>query len=166
MRVCSGLLVLGVAVLLASCADETAQKGKAPAIAMVDGETTLDGEWFVKFDQPYSRRVEGGDLVFWRRGCTLFVSVWPHQHVSAAACLQELRGEISAEAFDVIEESADPVQRLAYRLDEPSKDRRQPAFYGYAVGPKSYVLMAMYFNDPRELAEAKAIWQSLKVREE
>jgi hypothetical protein len=162
----SGVLLAGVALLFVSCREEPAQKGVPPAISMVEGEVVVDGAWSLTLEQPYSRQVKDGDLLFWRRGSTLFVTVWSHQQASAATCLQEIRKGISANAFDLITESAGPVERFCYRLDEPTKDRRQPAFYGYAVGPKSYVLMAMYFDDPRGLEEAKAIWQSLTVSAE
>jgi hypothetical protein len=131
MKTYGGMLI--IVVLLASCAEKPVKNDKSPAISMVERKSALDDDWSVRFEKPYSRRTEDGSLVFWRPSSTLWISVWPNPQPTPEVCYEDLRREISTQAFDIVEESANEVQRFAYRLDEPSKDRRQPAFYGYAA---------------------------------
>lgn len=56
----------------------------------------------------------------------------------------------------------DNILRYAYRLDEDEGDERVAAFYCFAFGESGHVLMAIYFDDEKDVKWAEMIWRSLK----
>ena len=118
--------------------------------------------WSVTLDTQFNRRIEGGQLVIWKPGFTVWTSVWNNdKSESQEERLQWIQGNSSADAFDRIIESSDEVSRYAYRLKEDSEDDREPAFYCFAIGDEGHVQMAIYFDSEADLADAQAIWRSL-----
>lgn len=120
-------------------------------------------DWAVTLDQKYNRRIEGGSLVIWRPGFTIWTNVWnAKEGETPEQNLEMLKKDISAKATDVTEEKQGNILMLSYRLDEASEDKRRPAFHGFAVGPSGHVQIAIYFDDEKDLATARQIFKSLK----
>ena len=100
-------------------------------------------------------------MFLWRPGLTLIVAVWNHEADSPSAQLATLKGDISRDAYDLVEEKRGSMARLAYRLHEAAEDPRQDAFYGYVIGRSSYVQLAVYFDHARDTQTASALWRSV-----
>ena len=133
-----------------------------PDFPIIEGTYQMTKNWSVTLDTQYNRRIEGGQLVIWKPGFTVWTSVWNNdKSESQEERLQWIQGNSSADAFDRIIESADGVSRYAYRLKEDSEDDREPAFYCFAIGDEGHVQMAIYFDSEADLADAQAIWRSL-----
>ena len=47
-----------------------------PDFPVVDGHYQMTSEWSLNLDQPHNRRIEEQQLVIWRPGVTLWISVW------------------------------------------------------------------------------------------
>lgn len=136
-----------------------------PNFPVVDGQIQVDKRWSVKISRKSNRRIEDGSLVIWRPGFTIWIDVVNHNgKQSARENLNQIRKHVSSGAFGVEEESDGGLLRLAYRLNEPAKDKRVAAFYCFAVTRSGHIQMAVYFDDEKDLPEARAVWRSLKEK--
>ena len=134
-----------------------------PDYPIVSGEYQMTDDWSVALPGKFNRRVEDGDLVIWRPGFTIWVSVWHNNKKQTVRERYECRlSERSPESFDVTEAPEDTPARFSYRLKEDADDARVAAFYGFAFGSDSEVMMAIYFNNEQQLDDAVRIWRSLK----
>jgi len=137
-----------------------------PEFPVVEGKYRMAETWSVTLPEKFNWRIEEGDLVLWRQGVTIWVSTWNNdRHESPVARLASLRQDMSPNAFDVEEVSDENLLRLAYRLNEPSEERRSPAFHGFVVGADGHLQLAIYFDDEQDETLARPIWLSVKERE-
>jgi len=110
----------------------------------------------------FNKRIEDGDLVFWKPGFTIWTAIWCNdEDKTQQDRLRWLQNKTSPEAFDVITGTSDGLTRYAYRLKEDSDDQREAAFYCFAIGDAGHVQMAIYFDSADDLPLAKEIWQGL-----
>ncbi len=129
---------------------------------IVEGTYKMTKDWSVVLPSQFNRRIEDGDLVIWKPGFTLWITVWNNdKSETQEERLAWIQGDSSAQAFDEITESSDGLMRYAYRLREESEDDREPAFYCFAIGSRGHVQMAIYFDAPDNIADAMSIWRSL-----
>lgn len=134
---------------------------------IVRGRYQLTNEWSVTLPKEFYRRATDGSLVLWRPGFTIWANVWGNANDQPATLrLAGIRKGISSDAFDIEEESSSGLQWLAYRLKEPTEDKRAAAFYCFAVGEAGHVQAAMYFDHEEDLGMAKEIWRTLKEEKE
>jgi hypothetical protein len=147
---------------LSAAAGEPAKKPLHPEYPVVEGVYQMTDHWSVTLDQKHNRRIEDGSLVLWRPGFTIWTTVWNGKEgETPEQRLKSLKEGISDKATEVKEEKHGAVLGLSYRLDEESEDKRQPAFYGFAVGPAGHVQMSIYFDDEKDAATAREIFKSL-----
>ncbi|MEM7230767.1 MAG: hypothetical protein AAF517_01245, partial [Planctomycetota bacterium] len=72
-----------------------------PDFPVVEGRVAVTSGWEMHLPNQFNRRVENGDLIFWRRGFTVYLIVWSNDDgASAAERLASLRADVSPEAFD------------------------------------------------------------------
>jgi hypothetical protein len=138
-------------------------KARPEDFPLVQGDYQLTKDWAMSFREPVRRRFEDGAMIFWRPGFTVLVTVW-NDPTDQAERRKQLEADASPQRYDLVEESDGGLLRFSYRLDEPAEDRRRPAFYGFVVGARSSVQIAVYFDDEKDLAEAAAVWRSLVER--
>jgi hypothetical protein len=139
------------------------QKPLNPKFPVIEGEYQMTKNWSVTLPDRFNRRFEDNDLVLWKPGFTVWVTVWGNTHdESREARLAKLNHEISKEAFDTQVVHENGILRLAYRLKEAAKDTRVAAFCGFAVGSSGHVQVGIYFDDEGEVELAKTIWRSLR----
>jgi hypothetical protein len=132
-----------------------------PEFPVVEGRYEMTDEWTVDLPVKFNQRIEEEQLVFWRPGFTIWVNVWGLDGESPRERMESLKEMISSDATDLVEESAEGILRLAYRLEEEAADGRQPGFYGFAIGSSGHVQLAMYFDDEEDAELAAQIWRSL-----
>ena len=53
-----------------------AKHGLNPHFPVVTGRHQLTAEWSIDLPGEFNRRIDDGDLVFWRPGITAFVAIW------------------------------------------------------------------------------------------
>jgi hypothetical protein len=138
-----------------------------PEFPTVEEKYQMTRQWSVILPTQFNRRIERGNLVLWRPGFTIWVAVWGNNHnKSATSRLDDIKADVSKDAFDIQEEQGTNALRLSYRLKESVDDKRCPAFYGFVVGRDGHVQIAFYFDDESDLDAAKHILQSLDEKED
>jgi hypothetical protein len=134
-----------------------------PDFPVISGVYQMTSDWSVDLPGEFNRRIEEGSLVIWRPGITLWIAVWDNpQDTTPQELLAELRDDIGPGAYDIVSESSRGIERLRYRLEETSGDKRVAAFYSFAVGESGHVQMSVYFDDERTVAVADQLWRSLR----
>jgi len=142
-----------------------AKHGLNPHFPVVTGRHQLTAEWSIDLPGEFNRRIDDGDLVFWRPGITAFVAIWNNDNAeSIGARLAWLRGDMNPEAFDIVQEDLVDAQRFAYRLREDSEDSEEnsmPALYAFTVVEDSHLQLAVYFDDEHDVEVALRLWRSV-----
>lgn len=135
-----------------------------PDFPVIEDTYQMTKEWAVLLPTPFNRRIEGGDLIIWKPGFTIYIAVWNNdRNLSVDKLFDQVKSGISPDATDVLSESQGDILYFSYRLNEESGDNRAAAFYCYAVSSNGYVQAAMYFDSENDTPFAKKIWRSLHV---
>lgn len=122
-------------------------------------------KWSVSLPEKFNRRIEGGDLVIWRPGMTLWVTVWGNDKKEGKDVrIKIIRERISPKAFDMHVLKAGPVLRLSYRLKEQKEQGAVPGYYCYSVGDTGHVLMAIYLDNEKDVVLAQNICGSISEK--
>ena len=129
-----------------------------PDFPVVTGGYQLTSSWSISLPLNFNRRIEGGSLILWRPGVTLYFIVWNIDHgESIAARLSRLKADISPEAFEYCEEIDGGVRRCSYRLVEEGVH----AVYGFAISDRGHVQAAVYLDDPADVELARSMLASI-----
>ena len=133
-----------------------------PDFPVVEGRYQMTKEWSLTLPEKFNRRIEDGDLVIWRPGITMWVTVWGNdKNDDNELRLKRIRADISPQAFDIETSKAGKVLRLSYRLKEGKEQGAVPAYYCFGVGNSGHVQMAIYLDNEKDVKRAQAICGSL-----
>lgn len=137
-----------------------------PNFPVVEGTYQFTKSWSVALPEKFNRRIEEGDLVLWKPGFTMFLTVWNNdQQLNFDDFFRSIVMDISPDAFDVKTEISSNIKLFSYRLIEETEDNRAPAFYCFAVSERDYVQTAMYFDSESDVLNAIKIWKSFNFGE-
>lgn len=164
---CDFITVIFAAALFAGCSKSRPEENMAlhPDFPIVEGRCQITKEWVVDLPGQFNRRIEDESLVIWRPGFTIWMTVWNNDHdETREQRLNWIQAHSNPDAHSPVTEKDGDLIRYAYRLEEESGDKRQPAFYCFAIGMRGHVQMAIYFDREDDLATAKPIWRSLKEK--
>lgn len=138
------------------------KKGLHPKFPVVSGIYQMTANWAIALPVELNRRIEDDALVLWRPGLTAWVIVWNNDHdESAEKRMTQLRRDVSAQAYDLVEEADGELLRLGYRLDEESDDGRVAGLNTFVVGVSGHVQMSVYFDDEADEPHALAMFRGI-----
>lgn len=133
-----------------------------PIEANANTRCDLGQGWSFRMPGGFGKRVEDGNLLFWREGLTVYAVVWDNDaRESTAERLAWIRNRISPDGFETEQAQDGDVLRFAYRLTEHRQEGLVHALYGYTIGPEGHVQMAVYCEREEDVSEARAIWRSI-----
>ncbi|WP_281544830.1 hypothetical protein [Grimontia sp. SpTr1] len=133
-----------------------------PDFPIVEGHYQMTSDWGVFLAEKYNRRIEDSDLVLWRPGMTIWVSIWENDDgKSQEELLSWIKEGTSKDAFEESVYTNESVTFYSYSLSETTDDERQPAFYCFALSNTSYVQMAIYYDEPLAKSSVKDLHSSL-----
>lgn len=129
---------------------------------IVEGVYKMTNEWSISLPGKFNRRIEDGDLVIWRPGLTIWVTVWGNdKDETNADRLNRIKNDISPDAIDIETSANANILRLSYRLKETEEQGAVAAFYCFAVGKNGHAQMAIYLDKESDVKYAQVILQSL-----
>jgi hypothetical protein len=124
---------------------------------------TEDQRWSIDLPRAFRLRFEDGQMVIWRPGFTIVLTVWNNDKGETKEHrLALFKQAASPDGFDRDEEQDGAFLRYSYRLDEPSDDDRVPAFYGFVFGDDGHVQSSIYFDREADLELAERLLRSIK----
>ena len=131
----------------------------------VSGQVQLTEDWSITLPTSFSRRIEDGDLVFWRPGLTLWLAVWDRPaEETPEETLDWIKSEIPEEAEQVKETKHGSILRIDYQLQEHDPSRTPPDYtghYSFTIGETSYIQLAAYDDTEKDRKMAESIVHSL-----
>lgn len=125
------------------------------------GRVALNDDWSIDLPFAFKRRFEDRQIVLWRPGFTIWLSVWNNDNSeSAAKRKSDFATHASSGKFD--ESTTEENGRLyySYRIDEPSDDDRAPAFQGVAFAGHGHLQLSIYFDQEPDAELASQILRS------
>ena len=134
-----------------------------PEFPVVSGDYALNENWALTLPDEFNRRLEEQDLVLWRPGFTIWLSLWNNDHdETIAERLTWIREDVSDEAFDLkLDADSDPG-RLVYRLNERREEDVVYALYGFVVKADGHLQMAMYVDEEGSIEAAATVFASVR----
>lgn len=133
-----------------------------PDFPIVSGHHKLTQNWSVDLNSQFNRRVEGGFLVLWKPGFTIWMGIWGNdKNESIPERIKWIKETTSPNAYELTTFKSGELQYLHYRLDEQSEDSRVSAMYGFVVSDIDQINLAFYFDEESSLSEAKAILKNV-----
>jgi hypothetical protein len=82
---------------------------------LVEGSYAVTADWSIQLPEQFARRIEDGDLVLWRPGLTVWMTVWGNDHhESRAERLALVKEAASPERF--AEREVEEVGGVSFRL--------------------------------------------------
>ena len=134
-----------------------------PDFPVVSGECQLSADWALTLPTEFNRRLEEQDLVLWRPGITIWMSLWNNDHdETIAERLAWIREDVSEEAFGLELNAESDPGRLVYRLNEAREDGDVFALYGFVVKDLGHLQVAIYVDDEADIDAAEGIFASIR----
>lgn len=134
---------------------------------VVEGDHALTGTWSIHLPEKFARRVEGGDLVLWRPGLTIWLAAWGNEKkASQVKRLKSIKKDASPDRFAEFESKTDGVTRYTYRLRDKNQGGPVESLYASVISDDGHPQMAVYFDDPEDEAKARALAESVQQREQ
>jgi hypothetical protein len=129
---------------------------------VVEGQYQMTESWAVTLPRQFNKRFEDDSLVLWRPGITIWTVVWNNDNAeSQQERLNNIRKDVSPDAFDGAVVADGDVTRFTYRLTEHREEGVVHALYAFAIGVDGHVQMAIYFDNEADLDLARQISDSL-----
>jgi hypothetical protein len=129
-----------------------------PDFPIVTGHYQLNSTWAIDLPLKFSRRVEGGSLILWRPGVTLYFSALTKDDgESTETRLAQLKGITSPDAFEPREEQTRTGRQFSYRLVEGGVN----ALYGFVITGNGHLQVAFYFDNEPDIELARKMFASI-----
>lgn len=129
-----------------------------PDFPIVTGNYQLNPTWAIGLPLKFNRRVEGGSLILWRLGVTLYFNASTNDDgKSTETRLAQLKAIISPDAFGHREEQTRTGQRFSYRLVEGGVN----ALYGFVIARNGHLQVAVYFDNESDIDLARTMFASI-----
>jgi len=122
------------------------------------GRVALTDDWTIDLPYAFKQRFEDRQMVLWRPGFTIWISVWNNDNNEPIAKRKsDLAAHASAGKYNESTTENDGRLYYFYRIDEPSEDGRAPAFQGFAFGDHGHVQLSIYFDQESDVGLASQI---------
>jgi len=158
------LAILGLALVFGSLSNgEEDIVTLHPDFPVVSGDYQLSSRWAITLPKEMNRRFEDRDLVLWRPGITVWMSLWNNdREETVGERLAWLQSDASPEAFEVSVEANSTPARYSYRLNEQREGGVVFALYGFALKADGHLQVAIYVDEEADLADARALLSSVR----
>ena len=126
------------------------------------GTVNITHDWTFDLETGYDRRAEGGDVVLWKPGRTVYASVFDTDGAEADDALAKLladRPGTPKQTFDRVEPG---LAGHAYLLPEGEGPGRYWGLNTWTAAKGSVACVTFYFDDLDDLPWALAAWRSVR----
>jgi len=118
-------------------------------------------EWQLHLDQPYSRRVEAGQLVLWTSGRTILAAVF-NCRGKRKMLLAQLKAKAADSKLEIFESKSGQLQRFGYLQTEEVRDgHTRLALHAFTTTPSSCLQTAFYLDLASDLPWAIQAWEGI-----
>jgi hypothetical protein len=125
------------------------------------GEVGIGEHWQVSVAERMCRRTEGGDLVIWRPGITLYFNVMKKNEQSDEDIRKNLIDNRSAASMDFTAEEVGALKKYRYTLVEDLEGKSQSSVYFFAISREEVLLVTIYYDSEEFLPEIERLWSSI-----
>jgi len=155
--ICIAHLFLGKRI---SFSAQRALRSRSALIRQVIGT-----DWSILVEAGFDRRIDGGDVVLWKPGRTLYATVFKTNNAEAEEAIEKMidgRPGIPVQMFDREEPG---IQGHAYLLPEGGKDKKYWGLNTWTAAKGSVACVTIYFDDLDDLNWAISTWKTVRPRE-
>jgi len=130
----------------------------------VNGRYQITSEWSIYLENRYLKRFEEDNLVFWKKGLTIYIAIWDLYKNSKQETLKWIKEDSCQKPIEKYEFVRDRYLYYGYLLEEDIDNNKRWALYVFTIANSGYVQMAIYFDNKEELEVAKDIWSTLEEK--
>jgi hypothetical protein len=129
---------------------------------IIAGHHQLHPRWTIDLPYKFNRRSQGREVVFWRVGMTIFISLWENDADDTVEHrIGWFRGVMSDQAFEIEESVSDDWHRLSYRLNEERDCDTVYAVYGFCVTRWGHAQLSVYTDCEPDVDTARGIVEAV-----
>jgi hypothetical protein len=133
-----------------------------PDFPVVEGRYRLTESWTLALPGKFNRRIEDGQMVIWRPGFTIWITVWGNDAGKTPQQLCDyVRSDPNPASFDGKTIDHRAIVWHSYRLRETAEQGRAAGLYAFAFAAEGQVNASFYFDSESDVEVAKQIWLSL-----
>lgn len=120
-------------------------------------------EWIIDLPEEFKRRVENGELVFWKTGITVVTAVFRLPYgIGKLELLNQIQQKMPENTFETLVSTQGAIVGLGYtRIEQRAGKNNRLSLYTFTASDTSCLQTAFYLDDPADLEWAKAIWNSI-----
>ena len=123
----------------------------------------MTNDWSFELEDDFRRRIEDGELVFWRSKQTIWCAIFGHK-ANAQEMLAILKEDSNPNPDLIFEELQVDVLKYAYLLSEADGAKKAWELTTFSVTASDYVLMSYYFDERFMLEWALNCWRSVAYK--
>lgn len=154
-------------ILITLLSGATALAQSPADFPLVSGIYKMTKGWEIDLgNQEFRRRVEDGSLVIWRPGITMWIGVWEYPKEESRSSFIERKRSRSGlpSGSEIIEIPANGnTSYFGYFFSETEQGSERWSLQTFTFGPSDHVLMAIYFDDKRDVETAKKLWKGVRT---
>ncbi len=122
----------------------------------------ITSDWRIDLDPEFRRRTDGGDLVLWKPGRTVYATVFKAGSAEADEAINRLLEARRGEVMDTYDRLEPGLVGHAYLLPEGNDKGRYWGLNTWVTCQGSVVCVTFYFDDAADLPWALDAWLSVR----
>ena len=121
--------------------------------------------WHIDLDAGFHRRSEGGDVVLWKGGRTVYTTLRQAGSAEAEEAIARMLDDRRQHVVQQFERIEPGLVGHAYLLPERNGGKKYWGLNTWLTAHRSVLCITFYFPDLADLPWALAAWQSVKAGE-
>jgi hypothetical protein len=123
----------------------------------------MTNDWSFDLEADFRRRIEDGNLIFWRSKQTIWCDIFEHK-TNEQEMLAILKEDSNPNPEQIFEELQGDVLKYAYLLSEADGAKKAWELNTFSITSSDYVLMSYYFEGRSMLEWALGCWRSVSYK--
>jgi len=130
---------------------------------VVAGTVLVPQCWRFDISGRMFRRIDGGSLVLWRPGLTIWMDVYTANNQSIEERVNGILSIKSEKAADLQRRDEEDMVKLRYSLTETVADKELHGVYLFGFTAEEELHLAVYYTSEADRREIEKIWETLGV---
>lgn len=130
---------------------------------VVAGTVLVPQRWRFDIRGRMFRRIDGGSLVLWRPGLTLWLDVYTANHQTMDERIRGILSIKNEKATDLIRRDEEEMVKMRYSLTETVADKELHGVYVFGFTEEEELHLAAYYTSEADRKEIEIIWETLTL---
>ena len=123
----------------------------------------ITNEWIIGLPEDFENRVEDEKLIFWKTGITVIVAAFKTpEGVGKLELLNKVQTRMPENRLETFVSTKGEIVGLGYtQIEALAEDKKRLSLYTFTASETSFLQIAFYLDDPKNLEWAKSMWENI-----